>query len=384
MGDERSTGQGAKARRPSWWNRPVWWANILLALITLLVYASIHIRPSSFWPAALLGMGYPFLLPLHLLAILWWLVFRRKRALLSIAVLLIGWSHLGDFVQLLGRKSNAEVRSEALTVMSYNVRLFDLYNWSHNKRTRNEIFDLIRAEDADILCLQEFYRSDDKRFFATRDTLLEAFRYTGCHDEYTQHTRKGHHFGIATFTTLPILAKGAINFPDELNNLCIWTDVKVKNDTIRVYNAHLASLRFGDADYRFMKALDTDTRRDSLKSGGTRILKRLRDAFIRRADEVDQIVAHMASSPHPVLFCGDINDTPMSYSYHTLCNAGLEDAFVQSGRGVGHTYIGAFPSFRIDHILASDALKCYDFRTLPDELSDHRPIACRVLPVAGE
>ncbi len=367
--------------RPSAWHRPLWYLNILLAVVMLLMYASIHVRPSTFWPAALLVMGYPFLLVLLFASIAWWAVFRRKRALLSIAVLLIGWSHVGDYIQLFGRQGTEAQQAEALKVMSYNVRLFDLYNWSHNANTRNEIFDLIRVEDPDILCLQEFFNADDRKYFVTRDTLIEDFRFTGIHDVYTQHTKYGHHFGIATLSTHPIVGRGAIEFPDELNNLCIWTDIRVKDDTLRVYNAHLASIRFGDADYRWMKDLDTDTRRDSLKSGSTRIVKRLRDAFIRRADEVERIVAHMRESPHPVLYCGDLNDTPMSYSYHTMRKAGLSDAFVESGRGVGHTYIGDFPSFRIDHILHGPELESLDFRTLPDELSDHHPITCLIRPL---
>jgi len=84
----------------------------------------------------------------------------------------------------------------------------------------------------------------------------------------------------------------------------------------------------------------------------------------------------MATSPHPVIYCGDMNDTPMSYSYHELREVGLNDAFVESGRGIGHTYIGAFPSFRIDHILHDDRLVAWNFRTLPEDLSDHRAIRC--------
>lgn len=371
----------ASPRRPSAWHRPLWYLNGALALLTLLTYISVHVRPSTFWPAALLGMGYPYLLLGHAFLIAWWLLFRPRRALLSAVVLLLGWGHLGTYLQLLGRPGGDDQQARGVKVMSYNVRLFDLYNWSHNTNTRNEIFDLIRVEDPDILCLQEFFQADAPSGFITRDTLIADFRFTQVHDVYTQHTKRGYHFGIATFTTRPIVDRGIIEFPDELNNLCIWTDVALTNDTVRVYNAHLASIRFGDADYRFVKDLDTDTRGDSLRSGGARILKRLRDAFIRRADEVDRIVEHMAHSPHPIVFCGDLNDTPMSYSYHTLRDAGLQDAFVESGRGVGHTYIGDFPSFRIDHLLHGPELEAYDFRTLPEELSDHRAINALLVPV---
>ena len=50
-----------------------------------------------------------------------------------------------------------------------------------------------------------------------------------------------------------------------------------------------------------------------------------------------------------------LNDTPMSYSYHQLDRL-LLDAYAESGSGIGHTYVGAFPSFRIDHIMHSRRL----------------------------
>ncbi len=345
-----------------------------MAASLLLSYASVHVSPATFWPLAFFGIAFPYLLFLNLAFIAWWLVFRGRRIWLSLACIALGWGSLGDFLQLRGRPA-PEDRTQAFKVMSYNVRLFDLYNWSNNLHMRDEIFDLLRVEDADILCLQEFYDSDSGLSFVTRDTLLGHFRWTGCHDVYTQHTRHGGHFGIATLTTFPIAARGSIHFPDDLNNLCIWTDVVIGTDTVRVYNGHLASIRFGDADYRFMQDLDADMRGDSLARGGRRILGRLKRAFVRRAVEVERIVAHMRTAPHPILWCGDLNDTPMSYSYHRL-NDLMSDAFVESGRGVGHTYVGDFPSFRIDHILHGPELRAMGFKTLPDELSDHRPIVC--------
>ena len=364
--------------RPSRWHRPLWWTNLLVAAITLLAYASTRVAPDTFWPLAFFGMAYPFLLPVHLVLLAWWAVFRRKRMLVSVGVLAIGAGHLGDYVQLLGRRSPpGEITGAPVKVMSYNVRLFDLYNWSNNAHTRDEMLDLIAFEGADVLCLQEFFLADDRSYFNTKDTLLDHLGYKACHDSYTAHTRKGHHFGIATFSRHRIVAKGTLEFPDDLNNLCIWTDLAVGGDTVRVYNAHLASVRFGGEEYRFMAGLSTDRDADSLRTGGTRIMGLLRNAFIRRAHEARLITTHMASSPHPIIYCGDLNDTPMSYSYQLLSER-LTDAFVESGRGVGHTYIGVFPSFRIDHILHGPELAAWNFRTLPDELSDHRAIVCEM------
>ncbi len=363
-------------RRPSRWHRPIWWLNLLAVMALLLSYLSIRVSPVTFWPLAFFGIAYPFILLANLLCIVWWLLFRRKRIWPSLIAIVLGWGHVGEYIQFAGDRNEPADVAKKFKVMSYNVRLFDLYNWTHAENTRDEILDLFRVEDPDILCLQEFLNVDKGNPMITRDTILKDFRFVACADGYTAHTKRGHHFGIATFSTYPIIAHGALQFPDDLNNLCLWSDIVIGADTVRVYNAHLASIRFGDQDYHFMKEVQEGNGGDSLGTAGQRIVGRLKNAFIRRATETEQIIVHMKTSPHPVIWCGDMNDTPMSYSYHQLRELGLHDAFVESGQGIGHTYIGAFPSFRIDHILHSEALHAWDFRTLPDELSDHRPITC--------
>lgn len=373
----------AGKKRPSRWHRPLWWLNLGFVLLLLLCYASIHVSPLTFWPLAFLGIAYPYILAVNFFFIAWWLLFRRKRTLPSLIAVLLGWGHVTNYVQLSGSTEAPEGAGKGTTVMSYNVRLFDLYNWSHNKRTCAEIFALLHREDPSILCLQEYYDQHPVRpdGLVTTDSLMANWRFTSIHDEYTAKAKWGQRFGIATLSAYPIVKRGAIHFPDDLNNLCIWSDIAIRGDTVRVYNAHLASIRFGDEDYRFMKELDTGTDRDSLATGAGRIMGRLKNAFIRRANEVQAIADHMRTSPHPVLYCGDLNDTPMSWGYNHLRELGLRDAFVEGGSGLGHTYIGDFPSFRIDHILHSEAIRSWDFRTVPDELSDHRAITCRVAVV---
>lgn len=77
-------------------------------------------------------------------------------------------------------------------------------------------------------------------------------------------TRGDQYMGIAIFSTWPIIDQGTIQFPDELNNLCLWADIVVQADTIRVYTAHLASLRFGDQDYEFIRHFELRSGSDSL------------------------------------------------------------------------------------------------------------------------
>ena len=352
----------------------MWWLNIAAGVVLLVTYLAPHVSPVTSWVPALLAMTYLYQLVLHLGFIGWWWFMRKKRMLLSGALLLLGFAHIGDHVQVFGRNEpKVSISGDGLKVMSYNVRLFDLYNWSKNKDSRDAIFRIFEREDPDILCLQEYFYSPDARFFETEQSLLRDFRFVAGHQRYTNKAKYKQHFGIATFSTSPIIRKGHIDFPENPENACIWTDIALKDDTIRVYNAHLASYHFGDEDYKFIKALDTDTHTDSLKLGGVRILKRLRRGFRLRADEVQRIAEHMKASPHPVLYCGDMNDVPMSYGYATLRDL-LSDAFVESGRGTGGTYIGDLPSLRIDHILYGEGLHAWGFQTLGEELSDHRAI----------
>src|SRR5204862_7418375 len=102
---------------------------------------------------------------------------------------------------------------------------------------------------------------------------------------------------------------------------------------------------------------------------------RLKRAFIKRSQQVRVLHRHILESPYPVILCGDFNDTPSSYTYATLCK-GMEDSFRESGSGFGKTYIGAFPSFRIDYILHDGKLHSTGYLTHGEKLSDHFPISC--------
>lgn len=366
-------------KRPSRWHLPLWWANGLAVLVLLITYLAPHASPKAFWPLTLLAYAFPFQLLLHACFLGYWMLFRRKRMLLSGIALLIGWGHIGDHVQLIGTDEKpSEAIGEGVKLLSWNVRVFDLYNWDDNVRTRDAIFDVLRQEDAGILCLQEFFHSTDSRFFRTRDAIMEDLGYRSEHLAWTHNVKRyDQHFGIATFTKHRIAARGRLDFGRRTNNICIWTDIVVGLDTLRVFNAHLASLHFGDADYRFIDSMRADPDAEAIQARGGRILELVRDGAIRRAGEAAVIDSALRASPHPAVFCGDINDVAMSYAYHRL-RGDMLDAFSESGRGLGGTYIGKLPKLRIDHMLHDRAIASWAFRTLPQELSDHHAIQAMI------
>lgn len=289
--------------------------------------------------------------------------------LFSGIAIILSFTAVSNFFQFNSSHSDAT----SIKVMSYNVRLFDLYNWSENIDSRNKIFDQLGGQNADIFCFQEFYYTDQKGKFETRDTLITFLDAKNYREAYTHEMRGGQYFGIATFTRYPIVSSGNIEFENDDNNICLYTDVKIDDDTVRIYNLHIASIRFSYDDYTFVENLDTKSESEELERGARTIYHRLSNAFEKRSVQSKVIVGHVKKSPYPVILCGDFNDSPNSFCYNQFSSA-LSDSFKEAGKGIGKTYIGAFPSFRIDYIFHSEEFKANNYITLPEKYSDHHAI----------
>ena len=51
-------------------------------------------------------------------------------------------------------------------------------------------------------------------------------------------------FGSAIYSKYPIINSGIIPFENDGTNNCIYVDIKRETDTLRIFNAHLGSIRF--------------------------------------------------------------------------------------------------------------------------------------------
>ena len=239
------------------------------------------------------------------------------------------------------------------------MRLFNVYKWINNKNVKNEIVDYINTVKPNILCLQEFYAPNEL------PNIQLPYQHIGLQSQKKQ-------WRMATYSSFPIINKGTVSIKGERkNNICIYSDLVTEKDTIRLYNIHLASNWFRQSDYSFIQNPSLET--EELKKNVLSIGKRLKNSFVKRAEQVEAIKTHINKSPYPVILCGDFNDTPSSYAYNQL-SKGLKDAFVEKGRGLGRSYNGKFPSLRIDYILCSPELNINSFDTRDVKLSDHYPV----------
>ncbi|WP_297087272.1 endonuclease/exonuclease/phosphatase family protein [uncultured Draconibacterium sp.] len=338
--------------------------NFLACSALVVSYLSVHIPPDVFWIPSLFGLAYPFLLGANLAFVLFWLLFKPRYALLSLIVVAVGWGFVTRFYQVKGKSST----EAAIKVVSYNVKHFVADGTGNQKENAKEIITFLAGQDADIICLQEA-RLRRNNIFNLAQTVkdLESIKHY-------QFARSSTSYGSVTMTRYPIVNMGEIRFEDS-RNITIYTDVLIDFDTVRIFNIHLQSYLIDPDKYSIIESpgLNEEKDLDEVREMGAKF----KDAFQLRARQVREIRKYIDESPHNVILCGDFNDTPASFSYRNLSN-GLSDAFVQSGQGIGRTYIGKLPSFRIDYIMHGDAFESFDFETLDYRKSDHLPVSCKL------
>ncbi len=346
-------------------DRLVLLVNVLVLFCLALSYLAGIISPIKFWPFAFVAMSYPIILGITVVFMLYWLVRTKWWFLaLNLCLLLFKADYVtGTFQLKFGKKD-----TQGIKVMTYNVRLFDRYNWSKDRRTRSRAQEFIFNQQPNILCIQEFYNPQGDKFRAI-DTLSAGNSIKHIHTEnYSATKNSKNQLGLATLTSYPILNKGKINFENSKSALVIFTDVLIDSDTVRIYNLHLQSIHLGNKGYAVLDEIIATKDLEDVNDGKV-VLSRMKNGFNLRAKQANIVAEHIASSPYSVIVCGDFNDVPTSYTYQTIAN-GLEDSFSQSGSGLGTTYVRV-PFFRIDNILYSKQFEAKSHTVHPYELSDH-------------
>ncbi|MDP4266182.1 MAG: endonuclease/exonuclease/phosphatase family protein [Bacteroidota bacterium] len=352
--------------------------NIIAVAALIISYSASVLSPDSIPVVAFFGISYPIFLSLNLLFVFYWLFRLKLLFLLSAITILAGYRYISEIVQF-NDKIKVDNPDSLVKVVSYNVRYFNYELQRKKFNKRDSILDFLRKEKPDIICFQEFL-SSGKFKYNIIDTIKKITGDKYLNIMYYMKAGKTFNYGMSIFSKFPIIKSGKLKFQGNNTNSCIFSDLLIKGDTVRVYDAHLESIRFGKEDYLFVDDINKGENRDTTKKSGLRkIIQKLKRAFIKRGPQTRLLSEQIKKSPYPVIVCGDFNDTPSSYTYHRIvANNNLKDAFVESGHGLAQTYNGIFPSFKIDYILHSNKFKSYNFRIFKYDLSDHYPISCYI------
>jgi endonuclease/exonuclease/phosphatase family metal-dependent hydrolase len=332
--------------------------NIFISIITVLLYYSSHIPPAELWIAAFLSLLIPAFIILNIVFCIYWLFKNRNRALLSLMVIIAGYSFISRTFSWSFR-DNSEVRG--LKVINYNVRIFNTYTHLQdaNRNSSKKMMEWLVNSDAGILSLQEFYYDKSSDIYNSIDRIRKSFPYYYYDPNVFNQINAS--FGMAIFSKSRIVNKGNLQLNERSNNQIIFVDVLFQKDTIRIYNIHLQSMSIEESHFTYSL--------DSWKA----ILKKLRKGAVQRTSQINALADHVKACPYPVIVTGDLNDTPYSYSYQVL-RTRLNNSFEKAGRGMGFTYNGKL-YLRIDNQFASPELKIERFTTYTDiKYSDHFPL----------
>lgn len=351
-----------------------------LAVIALLIaYSSVYVNPKTFSIIAFFGLGYPILLAVNILFIIFWAFIKLRYSFISILFILLGWNHIGRLVQFNSTTEDSE-NTPQLSILSYNIQNFVKENTSTTRyiqdfENQDKITSFVVNQNADIICLQEVLY-DKEGFEQFPDKLGEQFNCPNTFHRNYYPKRINKIDALAIFTKYPIIDTGYFEHLEK--TIGIYCDVLIQNDTIRLYNLHLASIHFKREEYDFISEITKQQDQEVFKATSLKVISKMNTAFIKRGTQTNILKDHINSSPYPVIICGDFNDTPSSYAYREI-SKNLKDAFVESGKGFGVTYAGKnFPAFRIDFIFYDTPFQSMNFQKHTIQYSDHYPISCQL------
>ena len=344
-------------KKLSWFNKVIFAFNIVVTVLTFVAYVLPFLAPKMFPLLSVLTLILPLFLILNGLFFIYWLLQLKRQVILSGLVLLLGITFINKFYKF--SSNDIEREEKDFTVMSYNVRLFNLFDWIPERNVGDAILSFINEQNPDILCIQEYSEN------AKVD--LRVYKYKAIFMEGKQIKT-----GQAIFSKFPIFNKGDFKIPAAGNNI-IYADIKKGNDTIRVYNIHLQSIKISPDVSEISEHVDAIN-----QSKSEQVFARIRDAFKNQEKQTEILVKHKNECKYPVIICGDMNNSPFSYVYRNI-KSDLYDCFEEAGNGFGQTYKFKYYPARIDYIFVNKKMKVKSFTTFAQfENSDHFPVMTRL------
>jgi len=336
-------------KKLSGFNKIVFWLNIVFTVLTVIAYILPFMAPKVFPLLSVFTLLMPLMLVINGFFFLYWLVQVKRQMLLSGLVLLLGITFVNKFYRF-SAKDIAHEQGD-FTLMSYNVRLFNLYEWLPDSLIPKKIPAFVKEQNPDIVCLQEYNKLGDTSFTQYKHKFI-----------FVPRGQAGH----AIFSRFPIIGTGDIQFPGSANN-AVYADIKKGDDTLRVYSMHLQSIK-----------ISPDIHENIDEQKGKVIFNRISEAFKRQQLQAELVQKHKELCRYPMIVCGDLNNSAFSYVYRSV-RGNMNDAFEEAGGGFGRSYNYKYYPARIDYIFTDKALEVKKYQTFSNFInSDHFPVMTRL------
>ena len=354
--------------------------NILVGIALVLGCYAGQLESEAYWIAGLFNLGTFYIVLLLFGFFLFWIFAKWSLAVISVLAIVICWKPLKN-VAIFRSHPNFELAKDegALRVMTWNVEHFDILEHKTHPERKQEMLELINIQKPDVACFQEVVASEnDSSAINYLPELVQELGFKNYHYSYNPKLDfdSKHHFGIITLSRYPIINRKTIVFPPaDYNSIFQFIDIKKDEDTFRVINVHLQSLKFSKVDKTY---IEDPTLKDQVDFEESRsVIEKLRASFSKRSVQSDRIRSAIDASPYPVIVCGDFNDAPNSYAYRKI-GSGLKNVFSERGSGLGRTYAGISPTLRIDHIFVHPGFDVLQYLRVKKKLSDHFPVTADI------
>jgi endonuclease/exonuclease/phosphatase (EEP) superfamily protein YafD len=304
--------------------------------LLLCTFLNAYVPPKIFPWFNLLSLGFPILIVIYAVFTLFWLFSWKKRSFVFMLAGLIFFSPIQRWVNFSSDKK--EIAN--LKVITFNVKA--------GLMGASDIEKFLNNANADVVMLQEAGKkvSVKDREVINKNGILKIF---------SKHKI--------------IDSRELIKSDYESNNAyASQADIEIRGKIYRFINIYLEPFKFEKGMIKMDGVKEEDERK--LKN----IVKRLIPVFKKHQDQVDEIKEAIRNSPYPVMVMGDLNSVPNSYEYYHLSD-GLQDAFVEAGKGSATSFHDYKFPIRIDYIFTSKSILPITYkvdRTI--KLSDHYPV----------
>ena len=305
---------------------------LLFFLVSSACILSVEVPINDFPLLGILSFAILPALVINLIYLIYFII-RKHYKFLAFSLIFIAFSfkHYDRTFNFYNQQSKGEIK-----VLNSNVRIFNVYKHlrSENNESSKKMIDWLKTNEADILILQEYYndhRANDRVWSST----YKISKYYPYNYFKVALTVKGDYdFGQIIFSKHPIINSGFIKYENRTFNQTTFADIKINNDTIRVYNVHLQSMAIEERVI-FDGRNNEKQVKNKLKDTSNKLLRGIR----LRTKQVEKIVTHIKNSPYPVILGSDMNDIPYGKSYDEFCKI-LNNSFDKKGTCFGFTFNG--------------------------------------------
>ena len=311
-------------------------------IIIVLLFGTImnaYIPPSVFGMLNLLSLGFPILIIINILLLIFWTASWKKRA----AVFLI----LSLFFIIPTRRWINYTPTKKETP---NLKIISL-NGKSGKFGDENIYNFLNDQKADVVLTQEYKSAENLKGF-----------------EYFERN-----FPVVKIQSrFPIVESGIVE-TDAKNGRCIYADIKINGKIIRFVNVYMEPFYLDKSMVKPTK--DMNVNEEKAKN----IIHKLVPTFRKHQSQIAPIKGFLDNSPYPIILAGDFNAVPNSYEYYTL-SENLEDTFLKVGKGFGTSFHDFKFPIKIDHIFASKSITPISYTVDRSvKISDHFPVIAEFL-----